>query len=75
MLCSITMGQNIISLSSKTIDNTKSIVPQRNVEYVDDGLIITYRFEAGVMTKDPLCPNSVFWNIDGFGQLLLNQKL
>jgi len=40
--------------------------PYRNVEIVDDGVIVTYKFNGGIYQQDPLYPDAKFWKIPGF---------
>lgn len=42
-------------------------IPYRNVETVNDGVIVTYRFRGGIHQQDPLYPNAKYWKIPGFG--------
>lgn len=41
--------------------------PTRNVEIVDDGVIVTYEFKGFTKQQDNLYPNSHIVKIDGFG--------
>ena len=47
---------------------TKDCIPYRDVEIVDDGVIVTYRFNGAIQQQDPLYPEAKFWKIPGFGQ-------
>ena len=47
---------------------TKDCTPYRDVEIVDDGVIVTYRFRGAIHQQDPLYPDAKFWRIPGFGQ-------
>lgn len=47
---------------------TKDCTPYRDVEIVDDGVIVTYRFRGAIHQQDPLYPDAKFWKIPGFGQ-------
>ena len=51
-----------------TYGQTKDCIPYRDVEIVDDGVIVTYRFNGAIQQQDPLYPEAKFWKIPGFGQ-------
>jgi len=47
---------------------TNDCIPYRDVEIVEDGVIVTYRFSGAIHQQDPLYPDAKFWKIPGFGQ-------
>ena len=58
-------AQTVISLN----DTTYSVVtmPRRDVEEVDDGIIVTYHFDNAIIQQDILYPECVMWKIPEFG--------
>lgn len=40
--------------------------PQRNIEYVSDGFIVTYKIDNAAINKDDLYPNTYRFEIPGF---------
>jgi hypothetical protein len=42
-------------------------MPKRDVEEVDDGIIVTYYFDNAITQQDLLYPECVLWKIPGFG--------
>ena len=58
-------AQTVISLNDTIY--SKVAMPRRNVEIVDDGIIVTYDFGNAIIQQDSLYPQCVMWKIPGFG--------
>lgn len=43
------------------------VLPSRNVEQIDDGVIVTYEFHGGICQPDLLYSDTKSWTIPGFG--------
>lgn len=43
------------------------VIPSRDVEIDNNGVIVTYSFNGGIYQQDPIYPNAKFWKIPGFG--------
>ncbi len=41
-------------------------IPERTIEYTDDGIIVKYTFRYGIIYDDGLFPGTVSWEIPGF---------
>ena len=60
-------GQRILNLSTGEITDEYLISePERNIEYLDDGYLITYIFSKAILREDPTYPNSYFWSYPHF---------
>ena len=42
-------------------------IPYRNMEAVEDGMIVTYHFKGASIFSNPIFPNTYFWKIPNFG--------
>ena len=58
-------AQTVISLNGNTY--AEATMPRRNVEEVDDGIIVTYYFDNAITQQDLLYPECTMWKIPGFG--------
>lgn len=62
-------SQKTMSLSTRTVvDGTVNTTPTRDIEELDDGIRVTYRFENIVLHDDPLYKAAKAVKIDGFWQ-------
>ena len=43
------------------------ILPERSIEFVSNGVIVTYQFANPVIHPNSLVPNTFFWQYPGFG--------
>ena len=67
-LCSTTNAQQTITLRDGSIQNgVYPTIPTRNIEYVEDGIIVTYFFSKAIIQQDPLFNNCFLWKCTGFG--------
>lgn len=68
LLISPVWGQQTIDLfTGKLTKGVSSTLPERTIEEVADGFIVTYAFNKAVVLEDPLYPNCTMWRIEGFG--------
>ena len=58
-------AQTVITLNGTSYSEVT--MPRRNVEEVDDGIIVTYYFDNAITQQDLLYPGCVLWKIPGFG--------
>lgn len=58
-------AQTVISLNGTTYSEVT--MPRRDVEEVDDGIIVTYYFDNAIAQQDLLYPECILWKIPGFG--------
>ena len=58
-------AQTVISLNGTAYSEVT--MPRRDVEEVDDGIIVTYYFDNAIAQPDLLYPECVMWKIPGFG--------
>ncbi|MBQ8219644.1 MAG: hypothetical protein IJZ31_00315 [Bacteroidaceae bacterium] len=61
----LTNAQTVISLNGITYSEVT--MPKRDVEQVEDGIIVTYYFDNAVTQQDLLYNDCVLWRIPGFG--------
>ena len=62
-------AQKYISLKDGSyVDEIKGEQCVRDIQYVDDGVVVTYNFRYVTAVKDPLYPQNTFLSIRGFGQ-------
>ena len=61
-------SQYVITLNTgDTTSGVFSQTPTRNIEYVDNGIIVTYSFENATIIEDPLYDGCFMWDYVGFG--------
>lgn len=67
-LCAISMNAaNVVNLNTGQPSNSAyPSNPQKNIEYVDDGVVITYKISEAAFSEDDLYPNSFNIEIPGF---------
>ncbi len=53
-------------LKYDTSSSANSSIPQRTVESVSDGVVVTYRFSGATIAKDDLYKTANTWDIEGF---------
>ena len=58
----------LLSILTAADSFCQSHTPSREVEATDDGIIVTYRFNGGVIQDDPLRSDAQLWKIPGFTQ-------
>ncbi len=58
-------AQTIVSLNDSIYSEVT--MPKRNVDEVDDGIVVTYYFDNAIIQTDLLYPECVMWKIPGFG--------
>lgn len=64
----IMYAQNTLLLEpDPNLTDSTSLIPNRKVEIVSDGIIVTYTFHSIEITKDPIYENAYSVNIEGFG--------
>ena len=64
-------AQQVMDLRTGVFNKNKSsTIPQREIEKLEDGYMVTYTFENAMIQPDDLFSGTVFWKMDGFG---LNQ--
>ena len=64
----IATGQQIITLATgDTVHGVFSQTPTRSIEYVDNGILVTYSFEKATIMEDPLYEGRYMWKYRGFG--------
>ena len=61
----LTNAQTVISLNGITYSEVT--MPKRDVEQVEDGIIVTYYFDNAVTQQDLLYNDCILWRIPGFG--------
>ena len=64
--------QTLNLLTGEYTDGIENTIPTRDIEEVDDGIIVTYTFHKAIIQPDPLYPGASFVKINGFG---LNPKV
>ena len=64
-MIAVSNAQTIISLNDSTYSQVS--MPIRNVEEVEDGIIVTYYFDNAIVQEDLLYPENIMWKIPGFG--------
>ena len=57
----------LILMCMAEIIHSNDITPLRNVEILDNDIIVTYQFRGATLQQDPLYPDSKFYKIPGFG--------
>lgn len=67
-----TQAQQVMDLRTGVFKNDKSstTIPERDIEKLEDGYMVTYTFENAMLQPDELFSGKIFWKMDGFG---LNQ--
>lgn len=61
-------AQQTLNLSTGRIRNAiEPTLPTRNIQELDNGLLVTYNFTKASLLPDPLFTGTQFWKIDGFG--------
>lgn len=67
-LCAISMNAaNVVNLNTGQPSNSAyPSNPQKNIEYVDDGIVVTYKISEAAFLEDDLYPNSFNIEIPGF---------
>ena len=67
-LCIIVYSQEYIKLNDGTIRQGEICDSlHRTIEYVDNGILVTYQFDNVIIEKDPIFPASKLLLINGFG--------
>lgn len=62
-------AQRYISLlDGKFVDSIDNDFCTRDIQYQDDGILITYNFKYVLAVDDPIYPNRTIFTIEGFGQ-------
>lgn len=62
------VAQQVIDLQTGELGkDTESTIPERDVETLEDGYLVTYRFSKAVIKPDYLFSGTYFWKMDGFG--------
>lgn len=62
------MAQNTILLNNgNKIDKIEETIPQRKIESVSDGVVITYIFDKAISIEDPIYQEASILKINGFG--------
>lgn len=68
MNVSLAKSQQIIALATgDTVHGVFSQTPTRSIEYVENGILVTYTFEKATMLEDPLYDGGYMWRYRGFG--------
>ncbi len=63
-------GQQVFNIETGEIMLDAHVsFPERNIEVLDDGYIVTYNFKEALITESDLFPNCKEWNTLGFLQL------
>lgn len=65
-------AQQVMDLRTGIFKKEKSstTIPERDIEKLEDGYMVTYTFENALLQPDELFSGTMFWKMDGFG---LNQ--
>lgn len=64
----IAKSQHIITLSTgDTIIGVFSQAPARSIEYVNNGILVTYNFEKTTIMEDDIYERNYIWSYVGFG--------
>lgn len=68
MSVGLTYSQQVIRLSDGSLEpGIYTQTPMRSIEYVDDGILITYKFNKATITEDTLYEGHYMWKFMGFG--------
>lgn len=63
----IATGQQIITLATgDTVHGVFSQTPKRSIEYINNGILVTYTFEKATIMEDPLYEGCYMWKYRGF---------
>lgn len=65
-------SQQVMDIKTGVFKKDKSsiTIPERDIEKLEDGYMVTYTFENAMLQPDELFSGTIFWKMDGFG---LNQ--
>lgn len=65
-------SQQVMDIKTGVFKKDKSsiTIPERDIEKLEDGYMVTYTFENAMLQPDELFSGTMFWKMDGFG---LNQ--
>lgn len=67
MDCILCNSKSCLRLSDgRIVENTETVKPQRKVESVDDGIIVTYKFTNVILNDDKSCTDAINVTIEGF---------